>query len=377
MYKKGFTLVELLVVIAIIGMLIALLLPAVQAAREAARRMQCTNHLKQVGIAVHNFHDARKGLPPVTIGWRENNDPETDNAKKVGRASFWVLVMPYLEQQPLYDLISTKSNSLAWGLTNATLWNSCSDSEKQSLLGVSFYLCPSRRGSMAGLQSKTPTNASGITGIFGTLSDYGVVLGRESAHWSGWVQVQEPSDRTFVTGNDASNNDSVTLSRSPFRSAIWTGGGPAGWKPRDNFSRMADGTSNQIMVGEKFLFQATIADCRNPATNPERPYLGDCSVLPGGTWASYAAGRSFNAHFAPNINKEVYENYNESFEHWGSSHPGVCHFLLGDGAVRSVSVTTPTGSRIQPSNAAFGTHNPDSILARLGDVASGTAVSLP
>jgi type II secretory pathway pseudopilin PulG len=178
------------VVIAIIGVLIALLLPAVQAAREAARRSQCTNHLKQIGIAVHNFHDARKGLPPATIGWKDSGDPETTNARKFGRASFWVLILPYLEQQPLYDFISTKSNSLAWGLTNETLWNSCTPDEKKSLLAVSFYLCPSRRTSMTPLLDKTATATSGINGIFGTLSDYAIVLGRQQNHWSGWLQTQ-------------------------------------------------------------------------------------------------------------------------------------------------------------------------------------------
>ncbi len=92
--RRGFTLVELLVVIAIIGLLASLLLPAVQQAREAARRIQCTNHMKQISLAVQTFHDARNGLPPSLIG------PYT-------RVTFWFLLLTQIEQTAAYDLIES------------------------------------------------------------------------------------------------------------------------------------------------------------------------------------------------------------------------------------------------------------------------------
>src|SRR5260370_3170843 len=92
--RVGFTLVELLVVIAIIGVVVALLLPAVQAAREAARRAQCQNNLKQLGIALHNFHDANNKLPYATY-WRD--PPYTvDYDPKLQRSTWFYLIMPYL-----------------------------------------------------------------------------------------------------------------------------------------------------------------------------------------------------------------------------------------------------------------------------------------
>ena len=117
--RLAFTLVELLVVIAIIGILVALLLPAVQAAREAARRMQCSNNMKQIGLALHNYHDIYKAFPstycgvsdPVNGGWSYNTF----------RGSEKVRLLPFIEQQSVYDAINFGYNTDDQRFPNNTL----------------------------------------------------------------------------------------------------------------------------------------------------------------------------------------------------------------------------------------------------------------
>ena len=101
---RGFTLVELLVVIAIIGVLVALLLPAVQAAREAARRLRCQNNFKQLALALHNYHDARKTFPP-SVQFAYNDNPSTNDNY---RANWAILILPFLEEQNIYNLFDLK-----------------------------------------------------------------------------------------------------------------------------------------------------------------------------------------------------------------------------------------------------------------------------
>jgi prepilin-type N-terminal cleavage/methylation domain-containing protein len=100
--RRGFTLVELLVVIAIIGILVALLLPAVQAAREAARRMSCGNNLKQLGLGLHNYHDTYKIFPPALLNSGRKDAPFGGTQQTLNTTG-WALMLPFIEQAPLHD----------------------------------------------------------------------------------------------------------------------------------------------------------------------------------------------------------------------------------------------------------------------------------
>src|SRR5690242_14648344 len=104
---RGFTLIELLVVIAIIGALLGLLLPAVQKVRETAARLQCQNNLKQIGLALHNYHDSQQALPPGYLAFSSYSDGATDTAPGWGWAAF---ILPYLEQEPLYRQINFRQS---------------------------------------------------------------------------------------------------------------------------------------------------------------------------------------------------------------------------------------------------------------------------
>src|SRR5436305_5809807 len=120
MRRRGFTLVELLVVIAIIGVLVALLLPAVQAAREAARRMQCSNHLKQIGLALQNYHDTFQSLPfgarARCVNTTSTNvcPPSSQGTMQQGWGPSWLMsILPFAEQKPLSDLLEAAQSNIA------------------------------------------------------------------------------------------------------------------------------------------------------------------------------------------------------------------------------------------------------------------------
>ncbi len=261
--RRAFTLVELLVVIAIIGILIALLLPAVQAAREAARRMQCANNLKQTGLAVHNLHVAHGKLPPSR--WYDMS------------ATWFAIILPYMESSILYDM---------WVLDQIYYAPVNERARKQS---VSAFLCPSRRSRDMLLCDDIPGQAVGATGDFAGCAgdDYFAM-----PEMNGMIR-SPPS----ITANTNLDWQYDTIS----------------------FRHVTDGLSNTILAGEKHVRAGHLGE-----------YYADASIYNGNYWSpSIICGGTMYP-----IAKGPEDPIANSI--FGSWHPGVCQFVLGDGSVSGI-----------------------------------------
>ncbi len=208
--RNAFTLIELLVVIAIIATLVAILLPAVQQAREAARRSNCKNNLKQIGIALHNYHDTYNTLPP---GYVRNVANFTSCNGSAYNFSWGMLILPFIEQPALYDSLSTfQTMQLAVSDANAL---------SQMQKGISAYRCPSDTAPETNDQIPFGTNRYLATSNYVGNNDRN---GNPSNN-STWPDI------IFVIGNSA-------------RGVFWQ-------NSRCRFADITDGLSNTIFVGER------------------------------------------------------------------------------------------------------------------------------
>lgn len=297
--RRGFTLVELLVVIAIIGVLVALLLPAVQQAREAARRMQCSNNLKQIGLAFHNFHDTYGHLPG---GGRDGVGLPLDHTKTSSAAvagwNWTYHILPFIEQQNVFDMGDDNDYS-----------NSNTIVGQQ---GINAYYCPTRR---------TPTGyASGLL----HRADYAGNAGeRDVASVGNLRQGGNVGRRGVVRQTDSS-----------------------GWKV--TIERIRDGSSNTIMVAEKALHDSSHGDeggdnerWHNSGWDEDAvrygAHVNGQGIVPipdndaPDRENSYAFGRP-----ELTINGQFTTKWHPYF---GSAHTGGMNACLADGSVRFIPYT--------------------------------------
>ncbi|HEY4259524.1 MAG TPA: DUF1559 domain-containing protein [Schlesneria sp.] len=311
--RKAFTLIELLVVIAIIAVLIALLLPAVQQAREAARRTQCKNNLKQLGLALHNYHDTANTFPPGWIG------QSTSTYSGFGWNS---MLLPYVDQGPLYTVLSQTGNpNMLTGLAAAT---APTVKTVDSVLGA--LRCPSDPGAPTGI-------APGGTVQFGR-SNYPAVCGFDPNQANVMVNWPSPAAQTLPP------TVSQLMGSKWVDQMVNQWGGCFGENTRKGIRDITDGSSNALVVGERYTPQESSGTVANLTT-------GDCfwAGVPigaspgtsGGSWLQAAAvgecttkvnfGNSTGSGGSPRVDTAGY----------GSMHTGGCHFLMGDGAVKFIS----------------------------------------
>ena len=228
--RRAFTLVELLVVIAIIGILIALLLPAVQAAREAARRAQCKNNLRQLGLALHNYHDKWNSFPPSSTWDVANGGPgviDQTQAHKMISPNWVILILPYMEEQPLYDAFDLKKyitdpvNAVARGTQIPTMLCPSDPFNSQPLNGTA---CPKTEA----LGDNWARGNYGANGALGMMS-YAHHKNEACAGWNSYT--------------DSSGKKIIPWTQKRFR-------GVMGANASLGIKHIKDGTSHTIMLTE-------------------------------------------------------------------------------------------------------------------------------
>jgi prepilin-type N-terminal cleavage/methylation domain-containing protein len=326
--RPAFTLVELLVVIAIIGVLVALLLPAIQSARESSRRVACTNNLKQIGLASHSFHDANGRFPPGQLGPMPHPDAAT--YKSAVTASNQALgplpyLLPYVEQTAARNLITTNMNLE----DTLRFWGNDASSVTSAKTRIKSFACPS-----ANLYSPNAGGVAITVGIYNGGSDltYWDTTDASFASRSDAATILQLGRTSYlgvggyfgnVTGVNMSSTDAAKIGLAPNNPTI-NFEGILATRTKTRFSNISDGTSNTLMFGETMGGKAD-------GTTPHASF----------TWI----GSGFLPAF-----KGLANDDGSPRRLWGSfnsEHPtGSVNFVQADGAVRLISPRIDFGAYI-------------------------------
>lgn len=317
--SSAFTLVELLVVIAIIGVLIALLLPAVQSAREAARRTQCTNHMKQLGIAVHNYHDTTTYLPPSRVA--------------DGQQTWLMLILDFMEESQIKDL---------WDSDRGCYYDQLPSTRKAS---VAAMRCPSMPHDIAGgvlVVKQAPAthhapyspgplqepDIPGTGGWSGALSDYRAVGGSS-------FPVKEPNSSNIIDWNEWNNSKQQFLNGALPQSKSYREGGPSGrgvisFRPATSLKNIVDGTSKTFLGGE----------VGRGASESGHAFNGDHNsmLVIGSVMVTDKLPSPFCTRCTqPRDPEDPNGTSTGGDSRFGSAHPGITNFLFVDGHVQTVN----------------------------------------
>ena len=348
--RRGFTLVELLVVIAIIGILIALLLPAVQAAREAARRSQCTNNLKQIGLALQNYHDTYKSFPPGVIwgmgcmgaqGGDLGSDMCPSGVVPPAHHHTWnAMILPFIEQKPLYDSINFR----------APAWNGPDLQGRSPQAFVSTPIAAFRCPSDGNFLKPAESNNIAITNYPGSEGYHWHAGTCCFGNWAPWNTVDDPITQTCTI------HGLFTQTRTA------------------NMAQVTDGTSNTIACAEKDSVGHFGGPIRTSGTGKRRN-IGDaiaCSAFLGtavGGWGANESGQRVQNVDGGSKGPWSWFRWNPGtymptyIAAWGpnaewpspsSYHPGGVNAVLVDGSVKFIRDNIAWGTWFRINSIADG-----------------------
>jgi len=337
---RGFTLIELLVVIAIIAILIGLLLPAVQKVREAAARTQCSNNLKQMGLAFHNYHDTNGTLPPAVLIGRQIGNTDENN---IG-PNWAVLILPYIEQDNLFKTVSTSINNYK----NFAVPNGTTGSNDQNWRNVDV-----------GLTATTPLRSQKLKTYLCPSESFADLLGnRSTGNWArgNYAANAGPGD---MGTNAYGGSGKFQVAGTSGAANQWSGGGVSciNWGATMATLTNSDGSSNTIMVNHLRV---------GPAANDMR-----------GSWAfgmpgcSYTQAHAIGDCYTPNdkgccsddvwtctdrpdIAMGCWSNNSGSQGNARSQHPGWVLVGMADGTVRFVRDSVSSNTWFQMVSRADG-----------------------